>query len=261
MAVLVGPTDQRSKIGTFNIAPSWTRLLSANAVFTLGAFVRRDQLQLLPEQRSICGSRAAGFAEAICGPEPDAHQRRRPLRSFSMSKGMNNIKAGVTYEQTFLDGKGYARHRRSARSPCSQTRTARLPRTAMPRARLPAPILLPYDLTRGGSLLHLQRPHRREGACALHSGRDHQRKLVVEPGFARRFLQRTLHARQAEPRLGVAYNIKKTNTILRASYARTLESPFNENLILSSIGCENAVLNPAASLPSWSQRRSVRVSQ
>jgi len=42
----------------------------------------------------------------------------------------------------------------------------------------------------------------------------------------------------------VAYNIKKTNTILRVSYARTLESPFNENLILSSIGCGNAVLNP-----------------
>ena len=33
---------------------------------------------------------------------------------------------------------------------------------------------------------------------------------------------------------GVAYNIKKTNTVLRVSYARTLESPFNENLILSA---------------------------
>jgi outer membrane receptor protein involved in Fe transport len=51
-------------------------------------------------------------------------------------------------------------------------------------------------------------------------------------------------ARQAEPRLGVAYNVKKTHTILRVSYARTLESPFNENLILSSIGCSNAVLSP-----------------
>jgi hypothetical protein len=58
-------------------------------------------------------------------------------------------------------------------------------------------------------------------------------------------------ARQAEPRLGVAYSIKKTNTVLRVSYARTLESPFNENLILSSTGCANAVLNPllACSLP------------
>jgi hypothetical protein len=51
-------------------------------------------------------------------------------------------------------------------------------------------------------------------------------------------------ARQAEPRLGVAYNIKRTNTILRVSYARTLESPFNENLVLSSTGCANPVLNP-----------------
>jgi len=39
----VGNTDQRSKIGTFNLAPTWTRLISSNAVFTLGAFVRRDQ--------------------------------------------------------------------------------------------------------------------------------------------------------------------------------------------------------------------------
>ena len=31
-------------------------------------------------------------------------------------------------------------------------------------------------------------------------------------------------ASQAEPRLGIAYNIKKTNTILRVSYARTLET-------------------------------------
>ena len=41
-------------------------------------------------------------------------------------------------------------------------------------------------------------------------------------------------ASQAEPRLGVAYNIHKTNTVLRVSYARTLETPFNENLVLSS---------------------------
>src|SRR5437870_12508519 len=34
-------TDQRSQIKTFNIAPSWTRLLSNTTVFTLGAFVRR----------------------------------------------------------------------------------------------------------------------------------------------------------------------------------------------------------------------------
>ena len=38
--------------------------------------------------------------------------------------------------------------------------------------------------------------------------------------------------------------MKRTNTILRVSYARTMESPFNENLVLSSLGCGNPVLNP-----------------
>ena len=39
----VGPTDQRSKIGTYNIAPTWTRLINSSTVLTLGGFVRRDQ--------------------------------------------------------------------------------------------------------------------------------------------------------------------------------------------------------------------------
>ncbi len=43
-------------------------------------------------------------------------------------------------------------------------------------------------------------------------------------------------ASQLEPRLGIAYNIKPTNTVLRVSYARTLETPFNENLVLASLG-------------------------
>jgi hypothetical protein len=54
-------------------------------------------------------------------------------------------------------------------------------------------------------------------------------------------------AHQAEPRLGAAYNIKKTNTVLRVSYARTMESPFNENLILASEGCNFDVI--AALIP------------
>jgi hypothetical protein len=47
---------------------------------------------------------------------------------------------------------------------------------------------------------------------------------------------------QPEPRLGIAYNIKPTNTVLRISYARTMESPFNENLVLASLGCTNPVI-------------------
>jgi hypothetical protein len=54
-------------------------------------------------------------------------------------------------------------------------------------------------------------------------------------------------AQQAEPRVGLAYNVKPSKTVLRLSYARTLETPFNENLVLSSNGCGNAVLAPLLS--------------
>ncbi len=49
-------------------------------------------------------------------------------------------------------------------------------------------------------------------------------------------------AAQGEPRLGVAYNFKPTNTVFRASYARTMESPFNENLVIASVGCLDPVI-------------------
>ncbi len=49
-------------------------------------------------------------------------------------------------------------------------------------------------------------------------------------------------AAQGEPRLGIAYNIKPTNTVLRVSYARTMETPFNENLVLASFGCNDPVI-------------------
>jgi hypothetical protein len=50
-------------------------------------------------------------------------------------------------------------------------------------------------------------------------------------------------AQQAEPRLGIAYNFRPTNTVLRVSYARTMETPFNENLVLASLGCNDPVIS------------------
>ncbi len=45
---LVGAQDQRSKIQTFNIAPSWTRLINTQTVFTLAGWVRRDGYNYYP---------------------------------------------------------------------------------------------------------------------------------------------------------------------------------------------------------------------
>ena len=50
---VVGPTDQRSKIGTFNIAPTWTHLISSTTVFTRGLFRAARRIQLLSERQSF----------------------------------------------------------------------------------------------------------------------------------------------------------------------------------------------------------------
>ena len=133
-----------------------------------------------------------------------------------------------------------------ARYQANQPSTPTVPSNAPGSALYPYfnPILAPYDLTRGGSLYSFN-GHTDVKELALYL-----RDVITEGNWSLNLGMRgdlyngLTIARQAEPRLGIAYNVKKTNTILRVSYARTLESPFNENLVLSSIGCSNAVLDP-----------------
>ena len=106
------------------------------------------------------------------------------------------------------------------------------------------PDLLPYDLTRGGSL-YAYFGHTDIKELALYI--EDQIKAgnwVFNLGIRGDIYNGLTDTGQAEPRVGMAYNIKPSSTVLRVSYARTLETPFNENLVLSSEGCLNNVLNP-----------------
>jgi hypothetical protein len=283
---VVGPTDQRSKIGTFNIAPSWTHVLSANAVYTLGAFVRRDDYNYYPSNDPFADLGPPSLQRQSVGQNRTL--TNAGVRSdISYVKGINQIKAGVTYGQTFLnenDTLGIVDPTFNA--PCIMA----VPTSTMnvyPFVAAPAPgitnpsqctgiyqpnlasnpnapgspnsidpvpnaafypnfnpLLAPYDLTRGGSRFTFN-GHTDVKELALYV-RDNIIKgnWSLNLGIRGDLYNGITIGRQAEPRVGIAYNIKKTNTILRISYARTLESPFNENLILSSTGCSNPVLNP-----------------
>src|SRR6266576_6324481 len=97
----VGPTDQRSQIKTFNIAPSWTHLVNTNTVFTLGAFVRRDQFNYYGSNNPFADL-APGLQQETLGQ--DRTLTNAGLRSdISYVKGIHNIKVGGNYQQTFLD--------------------------------------------------------------------------------------------------------------------------------------------------------------
>jgi len=106
--------------------------------------------------------------------------------------------------------------------------------------------LFPYDLTQpGGGSLYTFNGHTDVKELSLYV-RDNITKgnWSLNVGLRGDFYNGLVSHKEIEPRLGIAYNVKKTNTVLRVSYARLLETPFNENLVLSSTGCANAVLNP-----------------
>jgi hypothetical protein len=272
---VVGPTDQRSKIGTFNIAPSWTHVMNTNAVFTFGGFVRRDDYNYYPSKDAFADLGPPSLQRQSVGQNRTL--TNTGLRSdISYVKGVNNIKAGATYEQTFLrenDTLGIVDPTFNA--PCI-TAVATSPVNPFPFVSAPGltdpsqcaaagfeqnlatngdapgtalypyynPILAPYDLTRGGSDYTFNgRTDVKELALYIRDAVT-VGNWSLNLGIRGDLYNGITSARQAEPRLGVAYNVKKTNTILRVSYARTLESPFNENLVLSSIGCANPILNP-----------------
>jgi len=244
---LVGPTDQRAQIQTFNIAPSWTRLISAHSVYTLGAFVRHDHFNYYPSGNPFADLGPVDLQRESVGQ--DRTLTNAGVHSdWSYVKGIHNVKIGAVYEQTFLnenDRLGIVDPTflpslvDSNGVPCYDPAT----HTAI---AAPCTTLFPYDLTQpGGGSDYGFNGHTDVKELALYA-EDNITKgdWVFNLGVRGDFYNGLTEHKEAEPRLGVSYNIKKTNTVLRVSYARTLETPFNENLILASVGCNNAVLNP-----------------
>src|SRR5579864_4136505 len=237
----LGPTDQRSQIKTFNIAPSWTRLLNNNAVFTLGAFIRRDQYNYYPSP-NLFDDLSPIQQETVT---QDRTLTNAGLRSdLSYVKGIHNVKIGATYQQTFLNendhlgivDNGFLPSQTDANgNPCFVNNVA---------VDSPCTDLLPFDLTRGGTQFFFK-GHTDVKELALYiQDQITKGNWSFNLGLRGDFYNGLTTHKEAEPRLGVAYNIKSSNTILRVSYARLLETPFNENLIVSSTGCSDAVLNP-----------------
>ena len=254
----LGPSDQRAKIGTYNIAPTWTRLMGSTAVLTLGGFVRKDQFNYYPS--------GDPFNDLAPDLQAQTFSQNRTLTNvgvrsdLSYVKGANNIKVGITFEHTFLtendkigivDPTYLGLFNQLDANGNAIPGTTCLGPTGNPIAA-PCTILAPFDLTRGGGLASFH------GHADVKEIGMYVQDTITKGNWSfnvgiRGDLYRGIsHATQAEPRLGVAYNFKPTNTVLRLSYARTLETPFNENLVIGSTGCSDPVIRfiaPPPNLP------------
>jgi len=238
----LGPADQVSQIKTYNIAPMWTHLLSSSAAFSLGGYVRKDQYNYYPSANLFNDLSPDLQGETVTQNRKLANVGVRSYVSYV--KGIHNLKAGGVYEQTFLTEDD----RIGIVDPTLVPGLGCLDASGQPKPGTACAVLAPYDLTGGRGFGGNYAP----GSQFPFHGHTDVKELALylqdsitvrnwsfNVGMRGDFYNGISRDRQAEPRLGIAYNIKQTNTVLRVSYARTMESPFNENLIIASTGCSD----------------------
>jgi len=243
----LGPSDQRSQIKTYNLAPTWTHLFGTSTLLTTGVFWRHDHYNYYPSGNPFDDFSPLLQSETIA---QDRTLGNLGFRSdISYVKGRNNVKAGVTFQHTFLTEKDNLGIVDSTFIP-SLTDANGDPCFAGGVALAdPCSTLLPFDLTRGGSLFGF-RGHTDIKEVALYvqdtiTAGNWSFNLGVRGDIYRGISQDS----QIEPRLGVAYNLKPTNTVFRISYARVMETPFNENLVVGSLGDSAGVFSSVLGQP------------
>src|SRR6202521_3361160 len=270
--------DQRAQIKTYNIAPTWTHLFSTSTLLNVGAFVRHDKFNYYASADPL-----ADISETA------AQQRKLTnlgLRSdLSYVKGIHNVKMGATFQHTLLtDDFRLGLTDPTINSPCLTQNTAgdfvgvgdttltdpsqcaaagfQQNVAANPNASAPfIPLLGCIDLSRST-------PSTNDGCATPQStlfgfhGRGDIREIALylqdtitkgnwsfNVGVRGDLYRGLTKESQIEPRTGIAYNIKPSNTVLRASYARILEPPFNENLVVASFGDPGGVISSVLGTP------------
>ena len=231
--------DQRQRVMTWNVAPGYQHTFNAHTLLTVNPYIRKDQFIYYPSRDPLADSPAT--------QAQNRHLLNYGVRSdVSLTLGHHNIKAGIDLKQTrlfekfafgvtdpgfnpvCLDAGG------GAAGPSTVTNPANCAALGFVGNDNFSPGLLPYDLTRGGSLFHFQGRHNINQYAAYLQDSITLGNWNITAGLRGDEYYGLVSDNGVEPRLGLAYNVKKTGTVLRAAYARTFETPFNENLLLSS---------------------------
>ncbi len=143
---------------------------------------------------------------------------------YSYVKGINNLKIGAQYEQTFLrehDDLGVVDSTYDA--PCVDVGGNPLPGyasqsdcdgvTSFPNGNY-LPVLAPYDLTRGGAFYHYFGHTDVKEMAVYIEDEIKAGNWDFNLGLREDLYNGLTKANQAEPRVGIAYNIKPTGTVI-----------------------------------------------
>ena len=231
--------DQRQRVLTWNVAPGYQRTLSAHALLSVTAFARQDQVVYYPSRNA--------FADL---PATIGESRRLlnygTKTDFSYAAGHHNLKIGTQLMQTrlreqfslgitdagfnpiCLDGEGDPVLAAGIANPSGCATRGFAPNPDL------QPGLVPFDLTRGGSLFQFSGRTNVNQYAFYAQDSIAIGRLTLSPGLRIDRYDGLSKGTGVQPRIGASYQIRGAGTVLRAAYARTFETPYNENLILSS---------------------------
>ena len=239
--------DQRQRVFTWNVAPGYQHTFSPHVLLTVNPYARKDQFHYYPSRDP--------FADTPSTQSQDRALFNYGLKSdLSINKGRHNIKLGIDLKQTRLvEQFGFGITDPTFNPPCldanggavtdsttiDPNQCANLGYTTNPNLQ---PGLIPFDLSRNGRLFQYNARKNINQYAFYAQDAITFGNLLLTLGMRGDMYYGLTSGTQPEPRVGAAYNIKKTNTILRLAYSHTYETPFNENLLLSSAsGLTNGV--------------------
>jgi len=232
--------DQHQRVMTWNFAPGFQRTITPHALLTISPYVRKDNFHYYGSRDPFADSPSTQFqARALLnwGVKSD----------LAIASGRHDLKIGVDLKQTRLQenfGFGITDpgfnavcldESGSPAGPPSLTNPANCAQTGFAANPDFSSGLLPFDLTRGGSLFGFRASSNVNQYAFYLQDSIKAGNFLFKLGFRCEHYAGPATDNGFQPRAGIAYNVKKTGTVLRIAYARTLETPFNENLLLSSL--------------------------
>jgi hypothetical protein len=231
--------DQKQRVLTWSFAPGYQHTFNPRTLLTVNPYIRKDQFNYYPSGDL--------FADT-----PATQSQNRQLLNWGVKSdlaivsGRHNLKFGLDLKQTRLlenfsfgityptfnpicvDAGGNAAGPPTLLNPDNCAKAGFIANDNLSVG------LVPFDLTRGGSLFAFHATHNINQYAFYVADTITAGRFSFNLGLREDVYDGLVTDSGIQPRLGIAYNIKQTGTVLRIAYARTFETPFNENLLLSS---------------------------
>lgn len=217
--------DQKQRVLTWSVAPGYQHTFNASTLLTINPYARRDQVNYYASRDPFDDT-------------PVTESQNRFLTNYGVKADLSKL---------------HGHHNLRFGTQLQQTRLLENFSLAVTDPAFSTPGLAPYNLLLGGSYFQFHGFHNINQYAFYVTDDIKLGNFSINAGLRDDQYDGLTSKNGLQPRLGLSYLINKTGTVLRVAYSRTFETPFNENLLLSSAtgagGLAQNIFGAKASIP------------